>query len=99
MGAYKVIVLMTDGKANMPSGRNPETYALQQAQLAADAGIKILTISLGADADKSLMDQIAQTTDGIHFNIPGGQTVAEYTADLKGVFAQIAKERPLKLVK
>lgn len=97
-GAYKMIVLMTDGKANRPSGVNPEWYALQQAEIAGDAGIPVLTISLGADADKDLMDGIAQRTKGIHFSIPGGQTVEEYEDDLKDVFALIAKDRPLKLV-
>ena len=98
MGAYKVIILMTDGKANLPYGTNPKSYALHQAELCADVGIPILTISLGADADKNLMDQIAERTNGVHFSIPGGQTVAEYAEDLKAVFAQIANQRPLKLV-
>jgi hypothetical protein len=37
-------------------------------------------------------------TGGKHFNIPGGQTAAEYEEDLKEVFEQIANTRPLKLV-
>jgi len=97
-GAYKMIVLMTDGKANRPSGVDPKQYALQQAEKAGDLGIPVLTISLGADADKDLMDGIAEKTGGIHFNIPGGQTVQEYEEDLKDVFVLIAKDRPLKLV-
>lgn len=97
-GAYKMIVLMTDGKANLPHGKDPRAYALRQAEIAGDLGIPVLTISLGADADKSLMDGIASRTNGIHFSIPGGQTVEEYEDDLKDVFALIAKDRPLKLV-
>ena len=38
-GAFKMMVVITDGKANRPSGVDPMTYAIQQAQLAADAGI------------------------------------------------------------
>ncbi len=98
-GAYKMIVLMTDGKANRPSGTDPEAYALNQARIAGNAGIPILTISLGAGADEDLMDGIAERTSGIHFNIPGGQTVEEYEDDLKDVFTLIAKDRPLRLVK
>jgi len=98
-GAYKMIVMMTDGKATLPYGTNPGAYALAQADSAGRAGIPVLTISLGADADKALMDEIASRTQGIHFSIPGGQTVAEYENDLKNVFALIAKDRPLKLVK
>jgi Mg-chelatase subunit ChlD len=97
-GAYKMIVLITDGKANLPSETDPEQYARYQAQLTDDAGIPILTISLGADADQVLMGDIAEETNGIHFNVPGGQTVAEYEEDLKDVFELIAKDRPLKLV-
>ena len=67
--------------------------------MAGKAGIPILTISLGADADEDLMNEIAERTNGIHFNIPGGQTVQQYEDDLKDVFTLIAKDRPLKLVK
>jgi hypothetical protein len=91
---------MTDGIANLPS--DPTTarqYALNQAQLCADKNYPIVTISLGAGADTALMDQIATLTRGAHFNIPGGQTVAQYEEDLKEVFRAIAADRPLKLVK
>jgi hypothetical protein len=44
------------------------------------------------------MQQVADITGAQHFNIPGGQTGAEYEEQLKDVFAEIAKIRPLKLV-
>ena len=59
----------------------------------------IVTISLGAAADKDLMQGAADITGGVHFNIPGGQSVATYEEDLKDVFREIADHRPLKLVK
>ncbi len=99
-GAFKMIVLMTDGIANRPSDTSTaRAYALEQAQICADNHFPIVTISLGAGADTGLMDQIANMTGGVHFNVPGGQTVAEYEKDLKDVFRQIADDRPLKLVK
>ena len=58
-----------------------------------------MTISLGAAADTALMSSIAQTTDGVHFNIPGGQPVSAYENELKDVFRRIAKDHPVKLVK
>ena len=58
-----------------------------------------MTVSLGAAADTALMASIAQMTNGVHFNIPGGQSVSDYEEDLKDVFREIAKDRPLKLVK
>jgi len=96
-GALKLIILMTDGMANRPSG-NANGYLLQEAQLCQDAGYPVVTVSLGAGADTSIMQQVADITGGVHFNIPGGQTVAEYEEDLKDVFREIAKDRPLKLV-
>ncbi len=98
-GTLKMIVLMTDGKANRPSSTSAaKQFVLDEAQLAANDGYPVVTISLGADADQALMQQVADITGGIHFNIPGGQSVAEYEEDLKDVFKQIADHRPLKLV-
>ena len=99
-GAFKLIVLMTDGIANRPNNTTyAKQYALDQAELSANARIPIATISLGANADTNLMDQIAEATSGIHFNVPGDQTVEEYEEDLKDAFREIAADRPLKLVK
>jgi hypothetical protein len=99
-GAFKMIVLMTDGIANRPSNTTyAKTYLLDQAQIAADAGYPIVTISLGAGADTDLMQQVADLSGGIHFNVPGGQSPLDMEEDLKDVFRQIADDRPLKLVK
>ena len=48
---------------------------------------------------RQLMQQIADISDGVHFNVPGGQSVTDYEDDLLGVFRQIADDRPLILVK
>ncbi len=103
-GAFKMVVLMTDGNANWVDGEYDQNgavdYVLEEANLCADKRYPILTVSLGAGADTDLMQQIANTTDkGRHFNIPGGQTGDEYYEDLVEVFREIAKDRPLKLVK
>ena len=95
--SYKVIVLMTDGVANRPTG-NPVGFAQDQADLCFAAGIKILTVSLGLGADQVLMQDLADRTGGEHFNVPGGGTIAEYEADLMAVFQEIAADRPLKLL-
>jgi len=98
-GAFKMIVLMTDGQANRPYGVDARQYALQQAQLAADVHYPVVTISLGSGADTSLMQQIADLSGGAHFNIPGLQLITDYEADLLAVFRKIADDRPLVLVK
>jgi hypothetical protein len=71
---------------------------LDEAYTAADHHYPTVTISLGAAADTDLMQQIADITNGVHFNIPGGQTVDQVEEDLKDVFRVIADDRPLKLV-
>jgi hypothetical protein len=98
-GAFRMIVLMTDGIANRPTNTTTaRAYVLSEAQACASAKIPVVTISMGAEADVGLMQQVADMTGGKHFNIPGGQTGAEYEEDLKEVFEKIANTRPLKLV-
>jgi len=98
-GAFKMIVLMTDGIANRPTNTTvAQQFALDEGQLAADAGIPVVTVSLGAGADTSLMQAIADMTDGIHFKVPGGTGVLQYEEQLMDVFREIADDRPLKLV-
>ncbi len=99
-GTMKLIVLLTDGLANRPS--NPATAAAlvrNEAQRSADAEYPIATISLGSGADTSIMQEVADTTGSVHFNVPGGRTVSEYEDQLREVFRQIADDRPLVLVK
>ncbi|MEN6497326.1 MAG: pilus assembly protein TadG-related protein [Thermoguttaceae bacterium] len=99
-GAFKMIVLMTDGNANVPYSESyARSYALQQAQLAASKGYPIATISLGCDADTGLMQEVADATKSVHFNIPGTAQVQNYSAQLREIFHKIAKDRPLALVK
>ena len=92
-----MIVLMTDGQANLPA--DPDGYLLSEAQECADNNYPVMTISLGAAADTAIMQQVADMTGGIHFNIPGGRLSPEYEEDLTEAFRQIAGHRPLKIVK
>lgn len=99
-GSQRMLVLMTDGQANRPSNESTgRSMALQEAQTCADARIPIVTIALGAGADTDLMSSIADMTGGAYFEIPGGQTVAEYEEQLKEVFKRVAGDRSLTLVK
>jgi Flp pilus assembly protein TadG len=99
-GTFKMIVLLTDGIANRPSNATVgRQYTIDQATAAQIDGIPILTISLGASADTELMQDVADITGGVHFNVPGGQSVNAYTEDLMNVFRDVADHRPLKLVR
>ena len=69
----KVIVLMSDGHANMPGGPGGAgpAYAKRQANYAKTHDIVMFTISLGNDADTRLMANLAAITGGTHFDATG----------------------------
>lgn len=100
--ARKVIILLTDGNANVTasgqtnnvSGGN--AYALQQAQVAANLGIRIFAVSVGADSNAELMQQIADITNGEHFHAEG--SINEYSAQLAEIFGRLAGRRPVELI-
>jgi hypothetical protein len=97
--AFRMMVLLTDGQANLPTNTTVATQlVLQEAQAAKDNNIKILTIGLGADADIATLQSVATTTNGVFFNVPGGQSVADVQQQLKNVFREIASSRPLRLI-
>ncbi len=98
-GALRMIVLMTDGLANRPgSTSTAQKLVLSEASQAASESFPVVAISLGSGADTSIMQQVADQTAGVHFNIPGGKSVSTYEEDLKKVFRKIADDRPLQLV-
>jgi Flp pilus assembly protein TadG len=98
-GAYRLMVVMTDGVVNMPTSASVgQALVLSEATAAANAKIKILTISMGVMADVSLMQQVADATGGINFVVPGGADYATYQQQLLTTFETIAASRPLKLI-
>jgi hypothetical protein len=60
---------------------------------------KVMTISLGIEADTATMQSVADITDGKHFNVPGGANHQAMHDQLYDAFEEIAKARPLVLVK
>jgi len=103
--ASKLIVLITDGLANWYNGSYNVSGAAQQiadeTALCAQESrkYKIMTISMGVDADSSTMQAVADGTGGKHYNVPGGADHQTMHAQLYSAFEEIAKARPLKLVK
>lgn len=99
-GAFKMIVLMTDGVANRPNGTSEaRAFALQQAQRAAENRLPIFTIGVGMEADTDLLVQMAEMSKGKYFIVSGGAYIVDYQADLIQKFREIADHRPLVLVK
>lgn len=100
--ALKMVVLVTDGVTNWTAGGyNPaaaQSELSDEANYCKELGFPVFTISLGSAADNNAMNDVAQITGGIHFNVPGGQNVAQYRQQLIDAFREIAGHRPLKLV-
>ena len=99
INAFKLMILMTDGVANLPgSAANAKNQVIAEANLCAAAKIKVVCIGLGAGADNALLNQVSSITGGVTFSVPGGQSVQQVEAQLKDVFRKIIDSRPLKLV-
>jgi hypothetical protein len=100
VGVSKLLILMTDGEANLPTGNSStdKQKVKDEAALCAAAKIPVVTITVGAGADVDLMAYVASTTGGAAFVIEGGQAIEDVQEQLEEVFAQVAADRPLKLV-
>jgi Mg-chelatase subunit ChlD len=89
--ASQIMILLTDGMANKPSGPGygeyaPDVaYALTKAGQAAAASIKIFTIGLGGEINATMLQQIASSTGGQYYFAPTA-------AQLQEVFDQITLE-------
>ena len=94
--ASKLMILMTDGLANRPDTRDPIQYVLSEADSANSDGLDVYTISFGADADHSLMKQVAERCRDVHFAVTG--SMSECETDLRSVFVKIATKWKIKLV-
>lgn len=98
----KVMILLTDGKANVsPSGSFSvsagRSYAQSEASRAAGLGIMIHAVSVGADSDTPLMDAIAQTGGGVHFHAEG--SIEQYSQQLEDIFTKLGGSRPVELIR
>ena len=81
--AVKVMILLTDGKANMPNGvGDPELYAEGKAGEAAALGYKIFTIGLGSNVNSTMLQNIAAITQADYHYAPT-------SADLEGIYESI----------
>ena len=87
--ANKVMILLTDGKANRPfsppaPATDPEDYAERKAEESADQGIKIFTIGLGGDVNSTMLENIADITGANYYNAPT-------SAELESIYNEISQ--------
>ena len=84
--ASKAIILMTDGKKNV--GPNP----IETARLIGEEGTLIFTVTFSDEADKLLMQKVADQGAGKHFH-------ANSSADLISVFTELGRQLPTLLTR
>ncbi len=97
----KVMILLTDGKANVDASGNYSqsggaAHAIAQAQLAASMGIQVFAVSVGANSDQALMANIAAIGNGEHFHAQG--TIDQYSVQLEQIFQALGGKRPVELI-
>lgn len=83
-----------NGTANFTISDKDCQYAFYQATQAIQEGITIHTVTVGVDADDSLMEAIAKASGGIWIDVPGGTTVDQMESQMRDAFAQIASRVP-----
>ncbi len=102
-GAAKIMILLTDGNANQTRA-NPTYWDEAQARLdtlaaaqeARAQGIQIYTVSVGVDADKDLMKEVADLGGGEWFHAEGD--ISEYSEQLTSIFRDLGGKRPVVLI-
>ena len=83
-----------DGNADYTTNDTYKQYAFWQAVEAANLGYTVHTMTLGADADRTLMQAIAKACNGIYIDSPGGATIADMQSQLLTAFGKIAANVP-----
>jgi len=102
--AAKVIVLMSDGKPNInengdyvgDNAREVLDYCIAKAQQASDLGFRIYTVSVGADVNREIMQEIAALGRGQEFYAAGSPE--EYAEQLEVIFRTLGGKRPVALI-
>jgi hypothetical protein len=85
--ASKVIILMTDGKLNAPTGA---AHPLDVAKSASEKGVVVFTVTFADEADQALMRNVAKVGGGQHFHATNG-------ASLRAVLLDIVRMLPTVL--
>jgi Flp pilus assembly protein TadG len=83
-----------NGSANYSTTDWKKQYAFWEATQAIERGITLHTMTVGAGADRALMEAIAFAGGGIFISVPGGTTTAEMESQLIEAFQNIAAKLP-----
>lgn len=81
--ARKIAILLTDGLATAPK-KDPEPYALQEAEALKALGVEVFTVGLGEKVNEAFLKQIA-SSDTQYYNAPT-------TGELKSIYSSITED-------
>ena len=100
-GTPKVILLLTHGRASVGSSGSLSysaggSYAIQMATQAANAGMTIYAVGIGADADMGLLNEIVRIGHGSAFHAEG--SIDQYREQLHEAFRALGENRPSVLI-
>ncbi len=88
-----------DGSADYTTTDTSKQYAFWEISEAVARGYTVHTMSVGAGADRNLMEAIAGAGGGEWIDVPGGSTVADMETQMLAAFGEIASRvPPAKLV-
>lgn len=87
--ASKVIILMTDGKLNAPSGA---AHPLDVAKSASEKGVVVFTVTFADEADQALMRNVAKIGGGQHFHATNGASLRTVLTDIVRMLPTVLTE-------
>ncbi len=83
-----------NGSADYSTSDKNIQYAFWEVTKAAERGITVHTIAVGASADRDFMRAAAFAGKGLFVNVPGGATIAELEDQMLEAFGRIASKVP-----
>ncbi len=83
-----------DGHADYTTTDTRKQYAFWEATEGMDRGYTFHTMTVGAGADRNLMEAIAFAGEGVWIDVPGGETVGAMEAQMLDAFSEIAGRVP-----
>ena len=83
-----------DGVANYTTSDRNKQYAFWEAVEGMDLGYTFHTMTVGAGADRALMEAISFAGEGVWIDVPGGGTVASMEEQMLEAFSEIAGRVP-----
>ncbi len=89
--AILVVILLSDGQSN--TGIEPDV----EGKIAADSGIRVITVGIGSLINRNLLQSFASDTDGLYFHRPSESALIEIKdhLDIDTVASDIRIEKEL----